>query len=191
MSDIKLGQLIEGEQQRDAIHVAIAPVTAGEKLSPGDHVGFLPDGRIGELGQPHIGIVDPFLKRSVRPDEKCWLLLYQQTVTGMRHHWAHPAFDVPAKPATPTKQESEAWLRQFIATNDCPEYELVIKAASGGHVPDDEFYGRAYTNDGEYLHFNGRDAHSEIPPEFWDHVENVTGVKIPADKRATSFSCSC
>jgi hypothetical protein len=35
----------------------------------------------------------------------------------------------------------------------------------------------------------GRDASGQIPPEFWDHLEIVTGVK--QNKRPNYFSCSC
>ena len=39
----RLGQLIEdGDRRRDAIHVAVAPVTAAERLAPGQHVGLVP-----------------------------------------------------------------------------------------------------------------------------------------------------
>ena len=63
-------------------------------------------------------------------------------------------------------------------------------AGVGGEIEniDPEYY-ETYTNDGEYLHFDGRDAHGVIPPEFWDHVENYTGKPCPL--RATYFSCSC
>ena len=45
MNTIKLGSLIDSEQQRDAIHVAVAPVVCGHvKLYPGDHaMSELPD----------------------------------------------------------------------------------------------------------------------------------------------------
>ena len=35
------------------------------------------------------------------------------------------------------------------------------------------------------------DAHGDIPEEFWGHVENVLGRKIPARRRAKYFTCSC
>lgn len=41
----------------------------------------------------------------------------------------------------------------------------------------------------EYLHFNGRDAHGEIPDEFWTHLEIATGKKPP--HKPKYFSCSC
>jgi hypothetical protein len=41
----------------------------------------------------------------------------------------------------------------------------------------------------EYLHFDGEDAHGEIPDEFWTHLEVVTGERPPY--RPKYFSCSC
>ena len=35
MNEIKLGKLIDGPAERDAIHIAIAPVVANERLKPG------------------------------------------------------------------------------------------------------------------------------------------------------------
>lgn len=49
---------------------------------------------------------------------------------------------------------------------------------------------RAYRNR-SYIHFDGQDAHAEIPDEFWNHMEVVTGMKFEGDDRATGFSCSC
>ena len=41
----RLGELIEdGDRRRDAIHIAVAPVTAAEKLKPGEHVGLIEEG---------------------------------------------------------------------------------------------------------------------------------------------------
>lgn len=95
MNQPQLGQLIEnGERRRDAIHIAVAPVTATVRLQPGDHVGLIEEGN-KELAGPceqTIGIVDPFLQTAVEPGERFWLFLYPNTVTGMRHVWSHPAF---------------------------------------------------------------------------------------------------
>lgn len=92
MSDTKLGQLIGPEAQRDAIHIAIAPVTAAGNIQPGEHIGFMDDGRVGIRATVKLGIADPFLKVSVREGERFYMFLYPQTVTGMRHEWSHPAF---------------------------------------------------------------------------------------------------
>ncbi len=97
-----LGQLIEdGDRRRDAIHIAVIPVKATVTLKPGQHVGLIDDGN-QELVAPcesNIGIVDPFLSKDVEPQQRFWLFLYPNTVTGMRHVWTHPSFR--ARPHTP------------------------------------------------------------------------------------------
>lgn len=94
-----LGHLIEdGERRRDAIHIAVAPVTASCRLSPGEHVGLV-ERESAELVGPcenNIGIVDPYLTADVEPGQRFWLLLYPNSVTGLRHVWTHPAFTAVA-----------------------------------------------------------------------------------------------
>ena len=95
----QLGRLIEdGDRRRDAIHIAVAPVTAAVRLTPGQHVGLVREGD-AELAGPcdrNIGIVDPFLTGDVQPGRRFWLVLYPGTITGLRHVWAHPAFTAAA-----------------------------------------------------------------------------------------------
>lgn len=87
---------LDANANRDATHVAVVPVIAGEALSAADHVGVR---RINGVfialkhGPHHCGIVDPFLSRPVMPNERFWLFLFPRTTTGMRHHWSHPDFD--------------------------------------------------------------------------------------------------
>lgn len=178
-----IGKLLDDTAKRDAIHIAIAPVIANERLSPGQPVGFCQDSKERVYGSLHaspIGIVDPFLRGPVFLDDRFWLFLYPHTITSLRHEWTHPAFS-QEQPVL-TKEVSEAWLRDFVARSDCPGYEAVLATAIGQGA-------EQWVH--EYLHFVGMDAHGEIPPEFWDHVEVVTGQTIPAEKRATSFSCGC
>lgn len=109
-SEIKLGVLIGPEAQRDAIHIAVAPAVACEKLYPGQDIGFAqavcklgvvsrPKGALYPEGFPAIGIVDPFLTGPVFPGQRFWMFLYPQTITSLRHDWTHPAFEA-APPAT-------------------------------------------------------------------------------------------
>lgn len=92
---------------------------------------------------------------------------------------------------------SVEWLRSFPSGHDCPEFETLFNAATGNHRlnedPDEKVasWGRyqCSENDGGYLHFGSWDAHGEIPEEFWDHVERVSGKAIR--DRPSSFSCSC
>lgn len=100
MSNPILGQLLPThEKQRDAVHVAIAPVTAAQPLSPGQHVGFVAENGTEFVGHSPdlIGIVDPFLKQEVQTGERFWLFLYPGTVTSLRHVWTHPTFTSAAK----------------------------------------------------------------------------------------------
>ena len=91
----QLGRLIENDdRRRDAIHIAVAPVTAAERLTPGQHVGLIEEGNVELVGpgDKNIGVVDPFLATAVEPGQRFWLLLYPGTVTGLRHVWTHPVF---------------------------------------------------------------------------------------------------
>ncbi len=93
----ELGKLIDGVAARDAIHVAVAPVTAGQSLLPGQHVG-LTNG-VALFNDDPIGIVDPFLTEAVEQGQRFWLLIYPGTITGLRHVFSHPAF-APKTPET-------------------------------------------------------------------------------------------
>jgi hypothetical protein len=182
---------------RDAVHVAVISAVADEKVYPGQHVGLIDSGLScckdpcagTNFGDP-LGIVDPFLREPVWPGSRFWLFIYPRTITGLKHVWTHP--DLPetvltiSPPVVGDKAASEQWLRDFCQTADCPSYETVMEAAatvaSGGVVGN--------WHDGEFLHFDGIDAHGEIPPEFWYHVQVVLGKPIKG-RRATSFSCAC
>jgi hypothetical protein len=174
-----IGHIAGDDAQRDAIHIAVAPVVAGERLYPGQHVAFEAGSaeRVRPFGTT-IGIVDPFHEGPILPEQRFWMFLYPNTITSLRHEWTHPAF-APEPPSS--RDASEAWLRDFCDRSDCPGYEAVIAKA----IDNSDAW------DSAYLHFNGSDAHGEIPPEFWDHVEVVTGRSIPRGERAEFFSCSC
>lgn len=91
----QLGRLIDdGDRRRDAVHIAVAPVTAAVRLAPGQHVGLVEAGNVELVGpcDENIGLVDPFLASGVEAGERFWLFLYPGTVTGLRHVWTHPAF---------------------------------------------------------------------------------------------------
>ena len=95
----RLGQLItDGDRRRDAIHVAVAPVTAAARLVPGQHVGLVQDGNTELVGpcDRTIGVVDPFLAADVEPGQRFWLFLYPGTITGLRHVWTHSVFTAAA-----------------------------------------------------------------------------------------------
>lgn len=168
-----LGNIIEGGG-RDAIHLAVEPVIAAEDLYPGQHVGLGANGATTN-GVKKLGIVDPFILGMIPKGKMFWLVVYPRTITSLRHVWEHPDFTEPeTKPIN-----SETWLREFCDNNDCPSYETVVGAVkdSKGYFDDEDFF------------FQDQDAHGEIPPEFWGHMENVVGFKMNA--KPAHFSCSC
>lgn len=161
MSEIKLGQLIEGLGERDAVHVALAPVIAAQRLAPGQHVGLIQAHNtelVGVCSEP-IGIVDPFLDHSVERGQRFYVMLYPNTVTGMRHQWEHPAFPPPGT------QESEDWMRD-LADELGKDYIDLLGEIGGGSVytGSEERYGVRENEDirRHYRIITGVDAPSEI-----------------------------
>jgi hypothetical protein len=94
MKEANLGQLIDPDSKRDAIHVAIMPAFSPEELRPGQHVGInaeFPDElNVGTDAKVKIGIVDPFLRHPVQPGQRFYVCLYPKTVSSLRHAWTHP-----------------------------------------------------------------------------------------------------
>lgn len=177
MRKLSIGQIITTPQQRDAIHVAVAPVVAGIRLYPGDHVRIGEDGNAtNHTDRPRVGIVDPFLTQPVERGESFWLFLFPNSVTNLRHDWAHPDFDT----VKPAPSESEKWLRQF--AEDCyMSYPRLLEAANLFLK-----YGEGYT-------INGHDTPERVfqdREEFWKHYEVVAGTPVQ-DKDQTFIGCSC
>lgn len=183
----QLGKLISAGEQRDAIHIAIAPVVAAVKLEPGSPIGFAEPGNI-ELVRPKtwadsIGIVDPFLKADVKKGERFFMCMHPRSTTGaIRHSWEHPAF-IGAEAARKLMgcEESENFIRDWCDENG-ESYKNVMDAA-------DEFQG---TPDGSWNKGNAQvcnNTGAELPDNFWDHWEKVTG--RVATHRGTYFPCAC
>lgn len=165
-----LGKLLDPHEQRDAIHVAIAPVVAAVSLKAGQHVALNEDGCAVPKGVA-VGIIDPFLRQTVKPGDRVWLFLYPGTITSLRHDWTHPAF--APRPAS----GSETWIREFAEGLDLG-YEEILEAARG------------YLKHGDYL-CKGKELEGEyVPDEFWTHFEAVTG-ESAGDDRGNFFTCSC
>lgn len=184
-----LGTIIGPNEKRDAIHLAVEPVEAGEELWPSAHilVRFGKAYRAPEEGMG-MGIVDPFLTERVQRGQRFWFIMYPRQVRSLRHVWSHPDFPDEGAPGAPVRdvERSEMWLREYCATHGGPSYENLLTAVRGGTLHPD--YGPC-ENDGQYLLIMGADAHGPIAAEMWDHVETVTGLRnLP---RATHFSCSC
>ena len=87
-----LGSIHTKTEHRDAIHLAVEQVTAGEPLSPGDHLIVNNGYAFKTTPGDGLGIVDPFLKTEVNTGDQFWFVMYPRQVHSLRHVWTHPAF---------------------------------------------------------------------------------------------------
>ncbi len=190
MSDTTLGTLFTDNPSRDAVHFAIAPVTTNEILHPGQHVGLVKDSttEVTARTKKLVGIVDPFLKTKVMPGDRFWLMLYQATVTGMRHHWAHPSFPdavVPTSVTPPPVVDKTPYEVSFARLNViADDIGISYERLMGG--------AKDYLDHGEYLCDGGRwEGGGFLPGDFWEHYEVVAGRKVAESERGSFFTCSC
>ena len=90
-----LGMVHFRPEARDAIHLAVLPIEAGEDLHRGQDIGIGSDGRAYCTGVKLVGIVDPFLPRKpLNEGDRFWLVVYPRMITSLRHVWEHPDFPV-------------------------------------------------------------------------------------------------
>lgn len=188
-----VGKLIDTSEGPDAIHIALAPVVAGEDwLSPGDDIGFVYGSttivkrKERCYDQKTLGIVDPFLLEAPKEGQRFWMFLLPNTITGLRHLWTHPAFGQQALPSN----DSELWLRKFADSWNF-DYDELIALASGPQ-------GIAGWGGKEnYIVAMGIDLHSrgelgEEEPLFWKNLEVMTGKRFDENHRENfGWSCSC
>ncbi len=184
-----LGTIIDETAGRDAIHLAVEPAIAAEKLYPGQHVGFV-EGGVG-ASKNNIGIVDPFISGFVAPGKRFWLVVYPRTITSLRHVWEHPSFPTsplaldPPSAVKSDKEASTEWMTNWAVRHMSHDYY--------GDVPDGRYspeaaFGSAIEaghrhNIGPY-----ESARDYIDSEWWGHWETITGEK---GDRESYFSCSC
>jgi hypothetical protein len=180
-----LGTIISDDEKRDAIHLAVEPVVAGESLRAGDHIALRGGVAIRAARDYGLGIVDPFLSVDVKAGERFWLVVYPRQITSLRHVWEHPAF--PASPdvtLAPRYSESEQWIRDFAARIPL-DYGVLMDGAR--MWVDSQKRGQW----GGYLCFDGLLEGESVPDEFWPHYEAVTGEKVEEGHRGSFFTCSC
>lgn len=184
---VKLGSLLKGGKHRDAIHIAIAPVTAANDLSPGDRIGFSEKGNCnlvtdeGMVDGKFYGIVDPWLKKKVKKGQQFYMLLDPLTITSLRHEWTHPAF-AATEIVDDAKRQSEAWLRKFADSWNFDYDDMISEAESRNGIVvarDRDLHGPADLDPGE-------------ESLFWHHMEVLTGREFGDDHRDDlCWSCSC
>jgi hypothetical protein len=172
---LKLGQVITTEQQRDCVHIAVAPMEAAEPLLAGMHVEIV-EGRARQAvaGATSIGVVDPYLRTQVKAGQRFWLFMYPGSITSLRHEWGHPALPL----ASGEKGASERWLREL-----CDEIEFSYDRLIETVMEDD--YSTGDNDDASYQLNDVINGHRG--DLFWKHLENVVG-KVDSQRY---FRCAC
>jgi hypothetical protein len=181
-TELPIGKLIEGNGARDAIHIAIAPVTAGEYgLRPGTLIGFTEtSGDEVCACKDGIGIVDPFLQVTPGKGQRFYMFLLPNTITSLRHEWTHPAFA-----SRSGVEVAEAWLKNYALT-----VARTYDAEHGADYCYQKFM--VSVRDGEIFYY-GNDCHGayevEHAEELYANLSIVLGRAVGPDN--FTFSCSC
>lgn len=174
LTELQIGSILTSPQCRDAIHVAVYPIQAGEHLSSGDRVKLLNNKAVKSTTKLNtIGIVDPFLEESVREDDWFWLFLLPGTVRSLRHEWSHSAFE--------SMDKSVEWLKRYAADvrsyeDEKTAYDNFLIEAKAGRIS-----------------YYGSDCHSlddvHDADELFAHLSVVLG--RPVNAVEFSYNCSC
>lgn len=183
-----LGKIHERTERRDAIHLAVEPVEAGERLQPGEHIRV--ESGIATTDDPDncLGIVDPFLTRPVKKGERFWFVMYPRVVHSLRHVWSHPSFPDEElvsdtddlDDARKRKAQARAWIRMHAAELGVTYQRLMQMATEWLET------GEMYTEVGsEHMSSTLR------ADEFWRNYEAMTGVQVDPERRHGFIGCSC
>ena len=162
-----LGRMPTKTDKRDAIHVAVIPVTAAKEVNPGDRIYSSFSRLDGDfIGYPAysresgIAIVDPFLPpEPLKKGSRFWALVLPNTITGMTHHWNHPNFpDYTSYETDETKiKEAEKFIYVFAEELNI-EFDEVLQA------------GDNYVEFGEryIVNYDTPEYVSDLSPSFWE-----------------------
>jgi hypothetical protein len=180
-----IGKLLDARAQRDAIHIAVAPLVAAFPLHPGQHVGLTKDGQAAPRVDGAIGIVDPFLRSAVKAGDRFFIFLYPNTATGLRHVYTHPVLD---SKEVADRAASEKWLREFAKEyfsgyderTEEESYKELLQSAIEGDF--------CFNGQPDWLYEEG--AQQKL--EMWGHLEVVLGRPLSyAHKAGSNYRCSC
>ena len=186
--NVKGKQLVRGPLNvESAIHIAVCPVVAVERLWPGQHIGFssVTDKSVTTNCSERIGIVDPFLREPVFPGAQFFMFLYPNTITSLRHEWTHPAFGAVAPlPLTISHDDhidkSKAWIASHANLLGLTDDALMSDAQNW-----------LDTGDHRVQHGSENWRNNFSSSEFWHHYEVVTGKSVPEDSAQSFYCCTC
>ena len=202
-----LGKIHEYTEYRDAIHLGVEPVEAGEKLLAGEHIG-IQGGKAFRANNPNniikpVGIVDPFLIKPVSKGQRFWLVVYPREITSLRHVWEHP--DFPQSGETLPEPTAEGMRKAHMLVGDDlgQAYKLLENwVVNQNNIIHDYDYASKITfeelmermsdwaqGEEDSWHNGEMFEGAHISEEMWDAWETITNNK--AKYRESWFSCSC
>lgn len=197
-----LGTIIGPDEKRDAIHLAVEPVIANMRLTPGDHIRIT-NGRADRVavgkGQ---GIVDPFIHGTIPEGARFWFVMYPRQVTSLRHVWSHPEFPDEgsgAPESTGNRAASRAWLLEYVGR--VKRYDVEGIEAFGDYKGQPAKGAEWAVNrllleiDAKEVFYHGTDLHSRDelidPAELAYHAGVLLGHPVNFNDEDFLFTCSC
>ena len=203
-----LGKIHEYTEHRDAIHLGVEPIEAGERLLKGQHIGIGSDGKAYKSSESikAVGIVDPFLYTSVKEGERFWLVVFPREITSLRHVWEHPSFPLSGEtaPVEPPLTEEERMAGHMLVGDELGQaYQLlhdwvdeqnkyVDEDSWASEITYHELMGRMsdWAQGGDDYWSNGEMFEGVyISGEMWNAWEKITNNE--AEYRDSYFRCSC
>lgn len=209
-----LGMIHQYVEKRDAIHLGVEPVEAGEDIRKNSHIGIGSDGKAYAASHDikPLGIVDPFLSHGPKKGERFWLVVYPRQITSLRHVWEHPDFPEEIQKQEPKEEEyklspeDEHNTLVLLGEPRAVAYEWIKKyAESFGETYDGRSinaedliaYGKDYYEDSErgvwpdYLSKGGLLEGQSTSDEFWVQLGIYLGKELDSEHTGNFFSCSC
>lgn len=173
---------LDDSAARDAIHLAVEPMLAGETLYPGQRIDIRGKYAFAARGEG-VGIVDPFLPtdEGIHKGQRFWLVVLPRAITSLRHVWSHPAFpEIGPDPVVDGAKNAKStlWVTNFAQSCDM-DYDKLMDGAD------------AYLAHGDYITGGSELEGQNVPDEFWLHYCILRGKEVPRDKQDSFFSCAC
>ena len=183
--NVEVGQLLNGTEKKDAIHVAIYPAIANKTLHPATPVTLLDENQDIAVQCPagvSFGIVDPFLQKPVKAGERFYIFVNPNTITSLRHDWTHPAL----KPDQDVGHDTKEWAKRWM---------IDLGQKYGMNYDELMWAGEKWIDEGKVLTVHGtlditNAWNEEERAKYWECIEIITGKKPPSIEDEP-FSCSC
>ena len=207
-----LGMIHQHDEKRDAIHLGVEPVEAGEQLAVGAIIG-IKDGKAYQSTKRNVikalGIVDPFLESKVLPGQRFWLVVMPRQITSLRHVWEHPDFP-DSRETSHTVVVAKAWddlsdaerkTHVAIGTELGKAWEFMENYAEElsdyeGDITAEQLFDQGLEaiedpNGYNYL-VGGSSMEGERPSaEFWEAMSVLLNRDLTDVEKPNFFSCSC